>query len=209
MEKMIRYTDFKHIILKIIKRYIIKSDRYKLESNERRRYKIMKFKTLLLFLLAAIVIGGCSSTKGGRNLTTSQQSLANNFDTTKYEGKWISSDYQIIQMDGYKAHFGSELYLKHKDDGIIEMSMYDISAPPASRIASIEKDIKISSEGIGSFTFEDDGWGSHGSGTIELRGNQVIIVIDSRIEEGKYADWRVYSGKRVFIREETPSEGLK
>lgn len=183
----------------------------------------MKLKTMLLCLLFIIFIGGCYQVKSGQAGLNNQQKAVNvlenhpeanigqavennknsmitHFDTAKYEGKWISSDYQVVRMDGYTDRFGSELYINHKNDGIIEMNMYDISAPPENRIASIKTGAEISPKGIGGFKFDDDGWGSHGSGTIELIDNQIIINIDSQIEPGKYADWGVYSGKRLYLR---------
>ncbi|MFZ5945815.1 MAG: hypothetical protein ACOYVD_17120 [Bacillota bacterium] len=122
-------------------------------------------------------------------------------NASEYEGKWISSNYQFVQMEGYTAKFGSELYIKNKNDGMMDIEIYDIAPPPSSRIASIAADVKISKEGVGSFTFNDDGWGSHGNGTIELLNNQIIVNVYSQIEEGTNPDWRFYGGKRVFIRE--------
>lgn len=175
----------------------------------------MSLIKLILYLLVAIFIGGCSPVESSRSEAGSQQvnngsqivnnneipDTANDFKTTKYNGKWISNNYQIVQMDGYTAHFGSELHLEHKNNRVFWMNMYDISPPPASRIASIESEIKITSEGRGNFSFDSDGWGSCGSGTIELYYDQVIVTVDSRIEQGDNPDWRVYSGKRVFLRE--------
>ena len=163
----------------------------------------IKLRILFLCLLIPITISGCYHFDSSLDAPSSKQNKVNLSTNIKnnYLGKWIDSNYQIVQMPGYTASFGSELYLMYKNDGIIEMNMYDISAPPANRIASVETEVKILTEGVGTFTFDDDGWGSHGSGTIELHEDQVIINIDSQIELGNNPDWRIYSGRRIFVRE--------
>lgn len=199
----------------------------------------MKSRIILLYILVAITIEGCfpvgliqqnninlpsdtelkisippqdaeknqSESKSSQLVDYSQKS--NYYDAAKYNGEWISTNYQIVQLDGYTTGFGSELYLEYRSDGIIEMNMHDISSPPANRIASIETEIKITSQGTGRFTFDNDGWGSHGSGTIELHDGRVIINIDSQNDQENNPDWRIYSGERVFIRENMLSDSVK
>lgn len=151
-------------------------------------------RILYLILLSLIIIGGC-------NAKTIDNDELKAIDLNIYNGKWISKNYQVIKMDGYEAGFGSELYLTYKEQGVINISMYDISAPPISRIASIETDTKISIDGKGDFSFDDDGWGSYGSGTIEFHKDQVIVNIKSLTEKDN-PDWRIYSGERIFVRGE-------
>ena len=152
-------------------------------------------RIIFFCLLFPLIIGGCYPADIS-NIDDKQLS-----DFSTYDGKWISNNYQVVQMDGYTAGFGSELYLTYKNDGRLDIRMYDISAPPASRIASIETDTKLLPDGKGSFSFEDDGWGAYGSGIIKLVEDQVVIVIESKTEGDNHPDWRIYSGERVFIRE--------
>jgi hypothetical protein len=96
---------------------------------------------------------------------------------------------------------GSEggLNLKFTGANTANMTIDDISSPPANRIAQIEvNNIMFEADGTALFTFDDDGWGTSGKGKIELKSNQVIVTIEHTMSA--HENWSIFQGKATFQR---------
>lgn len=96
-------------------------------------------------------------------------------DLERYNGKWCSDDY-VSEIDdvGDSVFYGTEMTLNMENN---EVEITSVSKPPANRIAYIKSKIVIE-DSMGSFVFDDDGWGNSGEGLILFRDNEIVVKID-------------------------------
>lgn len=167
-----------------------------------RRIKLKQSFFLALIVLLILGLSACGSNKTDNDQAkTEPKDIRNNLKS--YEGQWVDTGFQMIQLEGYEAPFGTELMITVLEGQTAEIRIYDISSPPANRIASVETTIEFNEEGEGIFSFDDDGWGNVGKGTIKLKDGQVSVIIESKPGDSQNPpDMQIFSGEKTFIRKQ-------
>ena len=116
----------------------------------------------------------------------------------KSAGTGYSEDYRDVGGED-SVFSGSLIQLQPAEDGAggtIEIRC--VSAPPQSRIAYTKADWILTADSTAEFQFEDDGWGNSGTGTIQFRKDEVIIVTE--VEVSSESNWSLFVGERVSTR---------
>lgn len=119
-----------------------------------------------------------------------------------YSGLWYSQDSRNVK-DKYGDIYtsGSQIILNipnNGKDGTIKIT--SASLPPASRIASFETKLHLENNYTGTFSFDNDGWGHKGEGTVSFNQNNNQIDVDIEFINSIDSNWGVFIGKRSFIR---------
>ncbi|MBM7656354.1 hypothetical protein [Neobacillus cucumis] len=110
-----------------------------------------------------------------------------------YGGNWGDANFY--------SNGGNGLTITFINSNTATVAIQSVSSPPANRIAEISFTARFPQNGTTSFTFDDDGWFSKGSGTIKLANNQVIVTIT--ITEKSEDNWSIFSGTKTFSRDKS------
>ena len=123
----------------------------------------------------AFVKYGVPAIRGGSGNSQSAVSNGSGIDYESYTGVYFDSDNSA--SSSIMETGGIELRLLSYDDfdDSFELSLTLISAPPSNRVAEISHIKAVADEDKARFTFEDDGWGNAGQGTITFQGNHVYL----------------------------------
>jgi hypothetical protein len=119
-----------------------------------------------------------------------------------YSGTWYSKDFELHYVEEYKTiiHSGTIMTLALSDDGTGgKITLECTSDPPMSRIAIVEADLVIINDHTASFSFDDDGWDSRGSGTVSFEDDRIIVTTEGHNPES--SNWYIYLGVTVFFKE--------
>jgi hypothetical protein len=125
---------------------------------------------------------------------TSLKSLSN------YNGVWYEEAYKKqANQYGNLVPGGTEMKITflNSESGLIEFTR--TQSPPASRIANFSTIFAMVDSKNGTFSFDDDGWGNKGKGTIGFEQDTVTIIIKMELSN-PHAMWGIFSGQRVFVR---------
>jgi hypothetical protein len=101
--------------------------------------------------------------------------------------------------DEIESQGGEILDIKEVDGDTIKGSYESVGAAPGNRIASVDFD-GIVSNGILSFSFEDDGWGDAGSGILTFRKDNITVKLDTELSEDNSMGWTLGNGLYTFSR---------
>lgn len=152
-------------------------------------------RTLIIITLV-LCLTGCNLRSSYENKSISINSV--DLSLENYSGKWYSEDYsREIDDEGNSVDYGTQMILKMEEK---QIEILCISKPPANRVAYINSWIVLEDDFKGTFTFNDDGWGNKGKGTILFKKNKIIVEID--IENLSNDNWRMFTGQKMFIRNE-------
>lgn len=118
-------------------------------------------------------------------LPESTQAPQNSVDYTSYMGVWCDegTTADSITLDG-----GRMVEVISVDDDLVRFTYTKISSAPHNRIAIISNVNTKIIDGIGTFTFDDDGWGNGGTGKIKFLENEIYIetTINSKNESSMW-----------------------
>ncbi|HEX2947947.1 MAG TPA: hypothetical protein VHT96_18565 [Clostridia bacterium] len=144
----------------------------------------------------AAVVNEASTTQENNQAVQVKKLSADFFDLSQYEGEWFSEEYEaVVDKDmNPQYEFGSRLIIDSNNKTI---DLTDESRPPSSRIAEVEATLEMEAA-KGFFTFEDDGWGNAGKGTVEFSRDKVVV--DITITDYAGENWEIFSGKSTFVR---------
>lgn len=120
-------------------------------------------------------------------------------DLGRFSGTWRAVE--VTSASGEEKKRKVEEYLVLGVSGKerkLNMALLTVASSPARRVAHVETTLPIDRRLAGRFTFADDGWGNSGEGAVSLRDGRVIVEIRLRGKSG--AEWRIFSGQRVFVR---------
>lgn len=121
-------------------------------------------------------------------------------DLSRFAGTWHAID--TPSAPGKKKGRMVEEYLVLGVSGKerkLNMALLSVASSPGRRVAHVETTLPIDGRLAGRFRFADDGWGNSGEGAVSLQNGRVVVQIRLRGKSG--ADWRMFSGEKVFVRE--------
>lgn len=105
-------------------------------------------------------------------------------------GLWVEQENvtkarEILLTDG-----GNYFELKSYKNHILEGHYFLVSSAPNNRIADVEiSNCKITN-GIGTFSYEDDGWGNSGQGVVELKVDNIVFTF-KETKSDEFAMWNL------------------
>ena len=119
-------------------------------------------------------------------------------DVTKYAtGVYLDGDTtvnEIVHKTG-----GDILALEKVQDGKVSFKYTSIQSAPSSRLAQITiEDLEINEDGVGKFSFDEDGWGNRGIGTIAFKGNDKIMLSINISKMNEESMWDIGNGTSEF-----------
>jgi hypothetical protein len=106
-----------------------------------------------------------------------------------YEGTWYSENY-VDEDDS-----GSKLTIEADSDTEGKIIVTCISAAPFYRIAIVEAPFTCHNSKA-QFTFEDDGWGNAGTGTIIFE--QDKLMVSFKFDINSYENWSMFTDVETF-----------
>jgi hypothetical protein len=90
---------------------------------------------------------------------------------------------------------GTSLELQTINESTANMELFVVQEPPSNRIASIYTTLNFDDNGVATFIFQDDGWGSSGEGSVTLEENDTITVLIKYSTIAEDAMWSLFDGK--------------
>lgn len=93
-------------------------------------------------------------------------------DYSSYMGIWCDDD---TNADSIALEGGRMVEVVSVNDDLVRFTYTKISSAPHNRIAIISNVNTQIVDGVGTFTFDDDGWGNSGKGKIKLLENEVYL----------------------------------
>lgn len=144
---------------------------------------ILAFSVVAIITVCAVVIfsfqGKLNNDKTNDNIITTTESttvattaIIDDTDYSSYMGVWCDegTNADSIALDG-----GSMLEIISVKEDLVRFTYTKISSPPYNRIAIISNVATQVIDGIGTFTFDNDGWGNSGTGKIKFLENEIFI----------------------------------
>lgn len=121
-------------------------------------------------------------------------------DLLMYMGNWYSLDESTgkaakdIYNDG-----GYTIEVLDIKENVILFNFISVSAPPSNKVAGIEGIEAIINGNSGDFTFNDDGWGNAGYGTITFEDESIVINTEINARD-PLANWDISTEKQILYR---------
>jgi len=151
----------------------------------------MKKIILGLTLVSLVALTGCGNVENDdrkNNMIIEQQEES--FDAKDYAGTWKASSEEDAT---------NYVEIKVIDSNMINFQYMMVSPAPDYRVASIESEnVIIDKDGVGEFTFEEDGWHHRGNGTLKLTTSGIEVDILNKEYNEEVEDeslWGIDSGK--------------
>lgn len=121
----------------------------------------------------------------------------------QYAGTWLSKDFtKKLNDQGDEVSVGSILNVENVGDEGLKINIAHISSPPASKSAGIAPKILNFIESTkATFTFDDDGWGNKGKGSITFDTDKITVNIEITQQEEE-SRWSIFEGEKEFYRKE-------
>lgn len=139
---------------------------------------------IVLLVVIAVIIILNSTIFGGKsdNVTTHATTLPTTAVTTtaenktsdysKYVGIWCDKDSDISTAT---QNGGNILEIISVKDDVVRFTFTKTSSAPQNRIAKISNVTTKVIDGIGTFSFDDDGWQNSGTGKIKFSDGEIYI----------------------------------
>lgn len=93
-------------------------------------------------------------------------------DYSSYMGVWCDEG---TNADSIALQGGRMVEIISVDDDLVRFTYTKISSAPHNRIAIISNVNTKIIDGVGTFTFDDDGWGNSGTGKIKFSENEIYL----------------------------------
>jgi hypothetical protein len=78
------------------------------------------------------------------------------------------------------------------------LNVISSSSLPENRVADILSSLIIRNDNTGKFTFDNDGWGDSGEGTVSFAKDKITVAIT--IKNSSDDNWSIFEGKKLFTR---------
>ncbi|RGG84422.1 zinc ribbon domain-containing protein [Ruminococcus sp. AF17-11] len=105
-------------------------------------------------------------------VTSAETTKSSDYDYSKYVGIWCDKDSDISTAT---QNGGNILEIISVKDDVVRFTFTKTSSAPQNRIARISNVTTKVIDGIGTFSFDDDGWQNSGTGKIKFSDGEIYI----------------------------------
>lgn len=131
---------------------------------------------LIVSLLLYFVLHALNNNSGeqvlGETVSESSTPSQSEIDYSSYMGIWCDEG---TNADSIALEGGRMVEVVSVNDDLVRFTYTKISSAPHNRIAIISNVNTQIVDGVGTFTFDDDGWGNSGKGKIKLLDNEIYL----------------------------------
>lgn len=152
---------------------------------------IKKLKIIMLsILMLTVFIANVKVDVYAKSTKPTKGHIVTESKFSSYTGTWSS-----------KNTFNS-LTLKFTNSNTAIMNFSSINNKYAIHVAQTEDfKVKFSKNGIGSFSFKEDGWGNSGKGTIKLVKSKIKVTIATKNNSKLGGMYSIFSGSKKVVFE--------